>query len=225
VQQKEGDATPPSPRCRPTPNGSGRLGDQGGVGEALRQRAMVEIFAERLDEAEASAIAALDAFEAVGERAGEGWALQNLAWTAFVTGRPDAADEHLQAAVAMFDETPTRAARRGASGLLAWVRFQQRRMAEAEALGEQVLAEAEARSDPWATSMMTAPAARRCGSGRGAPSTRWSWPSGPSADLRPPRRPLRHAAGERGAGSGARDGRAGGRGPRPARRGCRLPGR
>jgi hypothetical protein len=37
---------------------------------------------------------------------------------------------------------------------LAWVRFQQRRVAEAQALGEQVLDEARARSDPWATAMM-----------------------------------------------------------------------
>jgi hypothetical protein len=81
--------------------------------------------------------------------------LQNLAWIAFVTGRADDADRHAQAAVDIFSDLVDGRGMAWSLGLLSWVRFQQRRVTEATALGEQVLAEARSRNDPWATAMMT----------------------------------------------------------------------
>ena len=130
------------------------LNDLAGLGEALRQRGMVEIFSNQVAAAEVSAEAALAAFQEVGDIAGQAWASQNLAWAAFISGRPDEADRRLQAAVEMFSEVVDTQGLAWSLGLLAWVRFQQGRVAEAQALGEQILDEAQARSDPWATAMM-----------------------------------------------------------------------
>ncbi|WP_421121167.1 tetratricopeptide repeat protein [Aquihabitans daechungensis] len=130
------------------------LGDLAGLGEALRRRGMVEIFGNRILDAETSAEAALAAFEEVGDRSGLAWASQNLAWTAFISGRPDEADQRLQVAIELFSDLVDTQGLAWSLGLLAWVRFQQGRVAEAQALGEQVLDEARARSDPWATAMM-----------------------------------------------------------------------
>lgn len=131
------------------------LGDIAGLGSALRQRAMVEIFDNRIEDAAVSAGEALQAFERCGDRAGQGWASQNLAWIAFVTGRIDEADRRLQVAVDLFSELVDTRGLAWSLGLLAWVRFQQRRVVEAKALGEQVLEEAKARNDPWASAMMS----------------------------------------------------------------------
>ncbi|MFN8018409.1 MAG: adenylate/guanylate cyclase domain-containing protein [Acidimicrobiales bacterium] len=154
VQQKVGDVEGAVATLSAAADRFRDLGDLGGLGEALRQRGMVEILGGRIEEAEASVAAALAAFEEVGDRAGEAWASQNLAWTAFVTGRADEADRRLATAIEIFGDVGDTQGLAWSQGLLAWVRFQQRRVAEARQLGEQVLDEARARSDPWATAMM-----------------------------------------------------------------------
>ncbi|HRW38134.1 MAG TPA: adenylate/guanylate cyclase domain-containing protein [Aquihabitans sp.] len=155
VQQREGDLDGAIVTVSDAAARFRALGDVAGLGEALRQRCMVEIFAGRVADAEVSAEAALAAATEAGDRSTQAWASQNLAWTAFVTGRPDDADRRLASAIEVFGEVGETQGLAWSLGLLAWVRFQQRRVAEAAALGEQVLDEARARSDPWASAMMT----------------------------------------------------------------------
>jgi class 3 adenylate cyclase/tetratricopeptide (TPR) repeat protein len=154
VEQKEGDVDRAIASLTDAADRFRLLDDLAGLGEALQQRSMVEIFGGRIDDAELSAAAALAAATEAGDRSTEAWASQNLAWTAFVTGRPDEADRRVAVAVELFGEVGDTQGLAWSLGLLAWVRFQQRRVGEAQALGEQVLAEARARHDPWATAMM-----------------------------------------------------------------------
>ena len=154
IAQKEGDSRGAVERLTRAEAIYAGMGDQRGRAEALRQRAMVEIFDGRLQEAEVSAGGALKAFELVGDRAGQGWAQQNLAWTAFMAGRLAEADERLHAALDHFEAVGDSRGRAWCNGLLAWVRYQQGRLAEARDLGQRVMDEAQAREDPWATAMM-----------------------------------------------------------------------
>ncbi|MCU1357435.1 MAG: Adenylate cyclase [Acidimicrobiales bacterium] len=155
VEQHEGDMDAAVATLTTAAGQFAQLDDLRGLAGALRQRAMVEIFAGRIDDAGVSASEALAAFERSGDKAGQGWASQNLAWIAFVTGRVDEADRRLQTSIDLFSELVDTRGLAWSLGLLAWVRFQQRRVGEARALGEQVLDEARARNDPWASSMMT----------------------------------------------------------------------
>jgi class 3 adenylate cyclase/tetratricopeptide (TPR) repeat protein len=154
VEQKEGDTCRAIDTLTLAADRFAELDDDRGRGAALRHRGMVELFDDRIADSEASATAALAAYDRSGDTAGRAWASQNLAWTAFITGRPEAADRHLEVAIELFSEVVDTRGLAWSLGLLAWVRFQQGRVAEGGALAEQVLAEAEARSDPWATGMM-----------------------------------------------------------------------
>ena len=154
IAQKVGDAPGAVQSLTQAENLYAGIGDQRGRAEALRQRAMVEIFDGRLPEAAGSARDALKAFELVGDRAGQGWAQQNLAWTSFMEGRLTEADDRLHAALDLFGSVGDTRGRAWCNGLLAWVRYQQGRLTDARELGQRVLGEAEDREDPWATAMM-----------------------------------------------------------------------
>ncbi len=131
------------------------LGDQRGRAEALRQRALVEIFAGRLVDAERSAEEARAGFEQSGDRSGIGWSHQHLAWIAFMAGDPATADDHVRTSLVDFAAVGDSRGMAWGTGLLAWIRFQNGNIDEARILGEQVLEEARSRSDPWADAMMT----------------------------------------------------------------------
>ena len=131
------------------------LGDDLGLGGALRERAMVQILEGSMVEAAGSASDAMEAFDRAGDRAGQGWAQQHLAWIAFVSGDVDEADQRLAAALDHFRSLNDIRGLAWSEGLLSWVRFQQGRVAEASALAEHVRAEADARNDPWASALMT----------------------------------------------------------------------
>ena len=130
------------------------LGDDTGLGQALRERAMVQILTGAMADAAESAGDALALFERVGDKAGQGWALQHLAWIAFTSGRLDEADEQISEAMDRFSDLADTRGLAWSLGLLSWVRFHQRRTGEAATLAEQVRDEARSRNDPWATAMM-----------------------------------------------------------------------
>ncbi|MEO6987088.1 MAG: adenylate/guanylate cyclase domain-containing protein [Aquihabitans sp.] len=155
IAQRSGDAEASMALLTDAAQEFEMLGDQRGQAEALRQRAMVEIFAGRLVDAGRSAEEALVGFEQSGDRSGVGWSHQHLAWIAFMSGDRAAADAHIQTSLANFTEVSDTRGLVWGTGLLAWIRFQDGNIHEARRLGEQVLDEARSRSDPWADAMMT----------------------------------------------------------------------
>ena len=120
-----------------------------------RHRALVEVFAGRLDDATASAERARHGFEQVGDIDGQGWALQHLAWIAFVRGDRPRAQARVDEAIELFDRANDSRGRAWANGIEAWIAFQAHRIDEAEAIASRTLDDARSRRDPWAMPMMT----------------------------------------------------------------------
>ena len=129
-------------------------GDAGGRADALRTRAMAELFGGRYTDAERSALAALEAYVSVGNQRDAAWASQNLAWIALVTGNTTKAESWLDQALTTFRELDDTGGQAWAEGLLAYVRFQEGRAVEARELQMRVLREARVGGDRWASGMM-----------------------------------------------------------------------
>jgi tetratricopeptide (TPR) repeat protein len=153
VAQKAGDLTLSVATLGEAAQRYEELGDQRGRAEALRQLGMAEMFGGHYEAASNSVSAARTAFLEVGDRRGEAWALQNLAWISFVTGQLDDAETRLRRSADTFSELDDRVGLAWARGLLGFVRLHQGDFDDAEALAEQVLPEARARGDRWATGM------------------------------------------------------------------------
>ncbi len=131
-----------------------RLGDLAGAAEALRLSGITYLFTSRFEEAEATLLAALQAFEDVEDTHGTAWSWQNLAWISFARGRLAQAERRIARAVEFFERIGDEGGVAWCQGLLAYVRLHQGRLDEADTLSATAFVDARERGERWGEGMM-----------------------------------------------------------------------
>ncbi|MSO79524.1 MAG: hypothetical protein EXQ79_07935 [Acidimicrobiia bacterium] len=131
------------------------LGDEHGVGEALRGRGITAMFLGDLDGADVQISEALDAFRRIGDRRGEAWALQNLATISFFRGDTGPAEQRLAAAGEMFRDLGDWGGLNWSFAILGWVRFMQGRLDDAEEIAREQLPESESSGNRWVSGILS----------------------------------------------------------------------
>ena len=130
------------------------LGDEHGVGEALRRRGITAMFLGDLDSADEQIGEALEVLRRIGDRRGEAWALQNLATISFFRGDTGPAEQRLAAAGEMFRDLGDWGGLNWSFAILGWVRFMQGRLDEAERLAREQLPESESSGNRWVSGIL-----------------------------------------------------------------------
>ncbi|MEX2268618.1 MAG: adenylate/guanylate cyclase domain-containing protein [Acidimicrobiia bacterium] len=131
------------------------LGDERGVGEALRRRGITAMFLGDLDGADEQIGEALEVLRRIGDRRGEAWALQNLATISFFRGDTGPAEQRLAAAGEMFRDLGDWGGLNWSFAILGWVRFMQGRLDEAEELAVEQLPESESSGNRWVSGILS----------------------------------------------------------------------
>ena len=131
------------------------LGDEHGVGEALRGRGITAMFLGDLDGADEQISQALEAFRRIGDRRGEAWALQNLATISFFRGDTGPAEQRLAAAGEMFRDLGDWGGLNWSFAILGWVRFMQGRLDDAEQIAREQLPESESSGNRWVSGILS----------------------------------------------------------------------
>jgi tetratricopeptide (TPR) repeat protein len=131
------------------------LGDEHGVGEALRGRGITAMFLGDLDGADEQISEALEAFRRIEDRRGEAWALQNLATISFFRGDTGPAEQRLAAAGEMFRDLGDWGGLNWSFAILGWVRFMQGRLDDAEQIAREQLPESESSGNRWVSGILS----------------------------------------------------------------------
>lgn len=131
------------------------LGDEHGVGEALRRRGITAMFLGDLDGADEQISEALEVLRRIGDRRGEAWALQNLATISFFRGDTGPAEQRLAAAGEMFRDLGDWGGLNWSFAILGWVRFMQGRLDDAEQLAREQLPESESSGNRWVSGILS----------------------------------------------------------------------
>ncbi len=131
------------------------LGDEHGMGEALRGRGITAMFRGDLDGADVQISEALEAFRRIGDRRGEAWALQNLATISFFRGDTSRAEQRLAAAGEMFRDLGDWGGLNWSFAILGWVRYMQGRLEDAEQIAREQLPESESSGNRWVSGILS----------------------------------------------------------------------
>jgi class 3 adenylate cyclase/tetratricopeptide (TPR) repeat protein len=126
-----------------------RLGDEHGVGEALRGRGINLMFLGDLDGADEQISEALETYRRINDRRGEAWALQNLATISFFRGDTARAEQRLAAAGEMFRDLGDFGGLNWSFAILGWTRYMQGRLEDAEQIAREQLPESESSGNRW----------------------------------------------------------------------------